>query len=454
MSRYDLAIIGAGPGGYAAALRASSHGLTVALIEKGEVGGVCLNRGCVPAKSWIASAETIDIARHMASIALEPFDYKIDFAKVAHKQQSIVTQFRKSLRGLLKKKGVEIIDGEGKFISDNAIEVTHDDSMSVIDFNIAIIATGSKPSSLFDLDKSLALDSDSIFELTTLPSSLIIVGGGAIGCEFAGALSRFGVDITIIEMEPRILPMEDKEISATLSREFKKNKIKICAGARIESLEPYKAGVRATLNNGDQIVAEKALVSVGRSFNTNGLGLEKAGVEVGEGGEVITDDNLRASTPNIFAVGDVAGKHMLAYTAYREGEIVADYMAGKGGKVSEYVIPNTIFTIPEIGSVGLSEEKAPENAKVGSFMFRSLARAHATGEIAGFVKLIADANTDRLLGAHIIGPRATDLIHIASVAISRKMTAEAFGEIVFAHPTFAEAILEAAHDIHGRSLHK
>ncbi|MGK7344190.1 MAG: dihydrolipoyl dehydrogenase [Candidatus Nitrospinota bacterium M3_3B_026] len=455
MSVFDLAIIGGGPGGYSAALRGASYGLSVALMEKGEIGGTCLNRGCVPAKAWIAAAETVDHAANMAAIAASPFDYSIDFNKMTERQRKVTSQFQKSLAASLSKRGVRVISGRAEFASDREIMApTAEGGSERIEFKNALIATGSEPARLFDVDPSLALDNVSIFDVPSLPESMLIVGAGAIGCEFATAMTRLGVRVTMVEMMDRVLPMEDHEISATLARELKKLKIQVITGAKIESLEPGGPGLVARLAGGESVEAEKALVSIGRRFSTSGLGLDKAGVETGRRGEILTDNLLRSSTPNIFAAGDVAGKNMLAYTAYREGCFVADYIAGKRESLPDTPVPSAIFTIPEIGSVGVREEDAPKGARKGTFMFRALARAHIAGEIAGFVKVIADGETDRLLGVHIIGPRATDLIHTASVALSQGMTARAFGDLLFAHPTFAEAALEAAHDVHGLSIHK
>jgi dihydrolipoamide dehydrogenase len=451
MERFDVFVIGAGPGGYSTALVAASHGLSVAIVEKSEIGGACLNRGCVPAKAWISSAETVDMAEHMATLAKEPFTYAPDFKKAVAKQRAIVAQFCKSLTALLEKRGVKIIRGPARFTGPSTALVNGGGEIA---FTNAVIATGTQPSNLFGAGPDPVLDSSSIFEMETLPASIIIVGAGAIGCEFASALSRFGVKVTILELLPRILPIEDAEISSTLAREFKKRKIEVETGVRIVKLERGGDGVTATLEDGRAFTADKALVSTGRRFPTDSLGLDAAGVKTGVRGEIVTDGAMRTSAPNIFAVGDVAGKHLLAYTAYAEGRHVADVIAGKTSEPISMAVPSAVFTIPEIGSVGVTEEKAPAGFKKGVFHFRSLARAHAAGEIAGLVKVIADGTTDKLLGAHIIGPRATDMIHIASVAMSAGMTARDFGRLVFCHPTFAEALVEAVHDVHGESIHK
>lgn len=454
MNHFDLAIIGAGPGGYSAALRAAANGIKVALIEKDEIGGVCLNRGCVPAKSWIASAETVDHAKHMSGIAENRLEYAIDFAKVKERQKKIVAQSTKGLDALLSKRDVTVIKGEARFVSQEEIAVKTEGGVENIKFDHAVIAIGVRPAKLFDLPDELALTNETIFQLESLPESILIIGGGYIGCEFASALSRFGVAVTVVELMDRLLPMEDNEVSATLTREFKKQKIAIHTGISVVKMEADGDSVVAKLADGTELSAEKTLVSIGRIFDTSSLGLDKAAVVTGEKGEIVTDDQMRTANQKIFAIGDIAGKNALAYTAYKEGAFVADHIAGKSDALNKTVVPNVVFTIPEIGSVGITTEDADDDVLVGKFHFRALARAHTTGEIAGFVKVLADKKSDILLGVHIIGPRATDLIHIASLAVSQNMTAKAFGELLFGHPTFAESMLEAVYDAHGLSLHQ
>lgn len=451
MKRFDVLVIGSGPGGYSSALSAAANGLSVGLVEKGEIGGACLNRGCVPAKAWISAAETVDMAAHMASFAVKPFEYAPDFAKAVAKQRAIVSQFRQSLTVMLEKRGVTIIRGFARFTSPSTAVVENGEEVA---FTNAIIATGTQPSGMFGSGPDPILDSSSIFEMETIPSSMLIIGAGAIGCEFASALVRFGVKVTLIELLPRIMPLEDAEISATLTRELKKKKIQVETGVRIMKLEQQGDVVTATMEDGRTLTAEKALVSTGRRFATGSLGLDNAGVKTGPRGEILTDRLMRTSAPNIFAVGDVAGKYLLAYTAYSEGRHAANVIAGKTTEPLSMTVPSAVFTIPEIGSVGVTEENAPSGHKKGVFHFRALARAHAAGEIAGLVKVIADGVTDKLLGVHIIGARATDMIHTASVAISAGMTARDFGRLLFCHPTFAEALVEAVHDVHGESVHK
>ncbi|MDH5636925.1 MAG: dihydrolipoyl dehydrogenase [Nitrospinota bacterium] len=450
MDSFDLVVLGGGPGGYSAALRAAGAGLKVAVVEKDLVGGACLNRGCVPAKAWIAGAETVDHAAHINQVAESPFEFTPSFSKIAAREKKIVAQFRKALSSLLKKKDVEVIKGEGAFTAPDRITAAGRE----IAFKHALIATGTAPARLFGLSADQALDTNSIFDMDEPPASMIIIGAGVVGCEFACVFARLGVRVTMLEMMPSILPRMDGEVARLMERELKKLKVEVITGANIKGVEAKPTEATAVLENGAEVVAEKVFLSVGRSFPTGALGLEKAGVKTRENGSVETDPDYRTSSPNIFAVGDVAGRFLLAYTAYREGAFVADLIAGKSPDRNFGPVPMSIFTIPEIGAVGVTQEDAPPGAKVGSFMFRGLARAHATGEIAGFVKIIADGETDLVLGAHMIGPRSTDMIHIAAVAMKAGMTARQLGETLFAHPTLAEAVLEAAHDVHGQALHK
>ena len=450
MDRYDLVALGAGPGGYAAALRAAGHGLKVALVEKGEVGGACLNRGCVPAKAWVAGAEAVEQAAFIGQIAREPLEFTPDFGKITAREKKIVAQFRKSLAALLEKKGVTVIHGQGAFTGSDSLSAGGAD----IKFKNAVIATGTSPARLFGLSRDQALDTDSIFSIQAPPASMIIVGAGVVGLEFACVFARLGTAVTMIELMPRVLPRMDAEISRLMERELGKMKVKVITGARIKTIETSPGRAAAVMEDGTRVEAERVFLSVGREYPTASLGLDTAGVKANPNGSVQTGADYRTSNPAIFAVGDVAGKYLLAYTAYREGGYVADVIAGKNPSADFGPVPMAIFTIPEIGAVGLTQEEAPAGARVGSFMFRALARAHASGEIAGMVKVIADAASGKILGVHMIGPRVTDMIHIAAVAMRAGMTAAALGDTLFAHPTLAEALQEAAHDVHGRALHK
>ncbi|HEB71077.1 MAG TPA: NAD(P)/FAD-dependent oxidoreductase, partial [Nitrospirae bacterium] len=396
MSEFDLAVLGGGPGGYSAAFRAVSSGLKVALIEKGELGGTCLNRGCVPTKTWVAVAETVDHAKLMSSLSKEPFEYSVDYKKMRARQIKIVFNFRKSLEALLRKRGVEIFEGKGKFVTPNRISVNTGSGTDEIKFKHAVIATGAAPLSPFDLDSHLVLTSASVFELESLPESIIIIGGGSIGCEIACVLSRLGVRVTMVASRARVLPREDEDVSSQIAREMKKQKIKLVTGTRIESLSIKNGEVEARVADGKTYSAEKVLVSIGRVYNTSSIGLKEAGVDIGPKGEILTDDFMRTSADHIYAVGDVAGKNMLAYTAYKEGALAAYLCAGNQIEPAKMIIPTAIFTIPEIGSVGVTSKEAPDSAKTGLFNFRSLARAHSTDETAGFVKVIADGQSDRI----------------------------------------------------------
>jgi len=450
MDSYDLVVLGGGPGGYSAALRGAANGMTVAVVERDQVGGACLNRGCVPAKAWIAGAEAVDHAVHINQVAQSPFEFTPSFSRIVAREKKIVAQFRKGLLSLMEKNGIDVIKGDGAFTGPDRIAAAGTE----LAFKHAVIATGTAPARLFGLSRDQALDTNSIFSMEEPPASMMIIGAGVVGCEFACVFARLGVKITMLEMMPSILPRMDQEVARLMERELKKLKVDVRTGVNIQWVEANPGNARAVLENGEEVTAQKVFVSVGRSFPTGALGLEKAGVKTRENGSVETDLDYRTSTPDIYAVGDVAGRFLLAYTAYREGAYVADLVAGRSPDKNFGPVPMGIFTIPEIGAVGVTQQDAPPGARVGSFMFRGLARAHATGEITGFVKIIADPETDLVLGAHMIGPRSTDMIHIAAVAMKAGMTARQLGDTLFAHPTLAEAVLEAAHDVHGRALHK
>ena len=451
MEEYDVLVIGGGPGGYAAALRAAGAGLKTAIVEKGKLGGACLNRGCVPAKAWIAAAETVDHARLLNELSKTPLEYSPDFSKILERERKIVGQFRKSLEALLDKKGVDVHRGSGAFASPSEVTVGGAGKLA---FKSAVIATGTAPATLFGLSSDHALDTDTIFGMETLPKSMLIVGAGVAGCEFAGVFSRLGVEITMLELEKSVLPRMDGDISKVMARELGKLKVKVMTGAVITSAGAGEGFAFATLEDGSRLEAERIFITIGRSSPTGALGLDKAGVKTRENGSILVDEDYRTTAKGIYAVGDIAGKHLLAYTAYREGAYVADRIAGKEADKDFGPVPYALFTIPEAGAVGLRQEDAPAGHKVGSFMFRGLARAHATGEIAGMVKVIADGATDRILGVHMIGPRSTDMIHIAAAAMKAGMTATGLGGMLFAHPTLAEGLLEAVHDVHSKALHK
>ncbi|RJQ22230.1 MAG: dihydrolipoyl dehydrogenase [Nitrospiraceae bacterium] len=455
-----ITIIGAGPGGYVAAIRAAQLGAEVTVVEGSEVGGTCLNWGCIPTKTLIASAEVLHKARHAEDFGLE-FNGTLvpNILKIMDRKKKVVDTQVKGIRGLFKSWGVRLIEGRGVIESAKKINVTlKDGSTQELDTDKIIIATGSRPAQIpvFPFDGNRILSSDHAVHLDAIPKSLLIVGAGVIGCEFAFIYREFGSEVTMVEMMPRAVSTEDEEISALLERELKKNKIKLITNTGVQKVDVKEDGVTATLSDGKTIEAEKVLVSIGRSVNSKNIGLEEAGINTGKRGEIIVNEKMETNVEGIYAIGDVVGGIMLAHLASKEGLVAAENAAGGNAKIKYDVIPAAIFTSPEIGSVGLREHQVREKGikyRVGRFQFRALGKAHAMGEIAGMFKLISEEGTDRILGAHIIGPHASDLIHEAALAMEGGLTVKDIAHTIHAHPTLAEGVMEAAEDVHGMAVH-
>ncbi len=455
-----LTILGAGPGGYVAALRAARLGAEVTVIEEGEVGGTCLNRGCIPTKTLIASAEVLHKARNARSFGLE-LDGTIspDIQKIVERKNKVVATQVKGIRGLFKSWGVRLLEGRGVITGPKKIKVTFKDgSIEEVDTDKMIISTGSRPARIpvFPFDGERILSSDNAINPDSIPASLLIVGAGVIGCEFAFIYREFGSEVTLVEMMPNAVSTEDGEISAILERELKKKKIRLLTNTGVEKTDVKKDGVSVQLSGGSVIEAEKVLVSIGRAVNSENIGLEDIGVEKGGRGEIIVNSRMQTNVEGVYAIGDVVGGIMLAHLASKEGIVAAENAMGSDSEVSYDVVPAAIFTSPEIGSVGLREKQAAEKGlkyKIGRFQFRALGKAHAMGEIAGLFKIIADEETDKILGAHIIGPHAADLIHEVALAMEKGLTAGDIAHTIHAHPTLSEGIMEAAEDVHDSAIH-
>lgn len=455
-----ITILGAGPGGYVAAIRAAQLGAEVTVIEESEVGGACLNRGCIPTKTLIASAEVLHKVKNSQNYGLElNGSVSPNIYKIVERKNKVVDIQVKGIRGLFKSWGVKLIEGRGTIEGAGKIRVAmKDGSNEDIESGKIIIATGSKPAGIpgFTFDGTRILSSDHAINPSTIPQSLIIIGAGVIGCEFAFIYKEFGADVTMVEMLPHAVSGEDDEISLLLERELKKNKITLLANTGVERAVVSGEGTSVQLTDGRTLEAEKVLVSVGRSVNSTDLGLENAGVKTGRKGEIIVDSHMRTNVEGIYAVGDVTGGIMLAHLASKEGTVAAENAMGGNAEVNYDVIPSAIFTSPEIGSVGLRERQVVEKGlkyKVGRSQFRALGKAHAMGEIAGMFKIISDEVTDKILGAHIIGPHASDLVHEIAVAMEKGLTVKDIARTIHAHPTLSEGIMEAAEDVHGSAIH-
>ncbi len=456
-----LTIIGAGPGGYVAAIRAAQKGAKVTLVESAEVGGTCLNWGCIPTKTLVASAETLEHMRHAADFGIEVSgEIGFNLAKVRERKDKVVSTQVKGIRGLLKSWGVSLIEGRGSLLSPDVVRVVQQDGMTMdVRSEKVIIATGSRPAMLpgFPFDGESVITSDDAVLLKRIPKSLVIVGAGVIGCEFAFIYRAFGADVTMVEMMPHAISTEDEEMSELLERELKKAKIKLTANVRVESVGKGSDGIMTVkLSNGREINADMILVSIGRSMNSEGLHLEDVGVTRGKRGEIVVDEKMETSVPGVYAIGDVTGKIMLAHVASHQGLVAVENALGNSEMMDYTVVPSCIFTLPEIGSVGIREKTAVEKGlkyRVGRFQYRALGKAHAMGAITGMIKVLAEEATDKVLGVHICGAHATDMIHEGALAIQMGATAKQLGHMIHAHPTLAEGIMEAAEDVHGLAIH-
>ncbi len=455
-----VAIIGAGPGGYVAALKAAQSGAQVTVIEDLEVGGTCLNRGCIPTKALVASAEAYAKAKELEDFGIElKGEVAPNLQKIIERKNKVVGTQVKGIRGLFKSWGVTLKEGRGSLLSQKEVEIkAKDGSTEKIEADKIIIATGSRPAQIpaFIFDGKRILSSDDALKLTELPKSLLIIGAGVIGCEFACIYKELGSDVTMVEMMPRAVMTEDVEISELLEKELKKKKIKLHTNVKVEKVEIKDDGVHAFLSDGKEVISEKALVSIGRALNSDNLGLEKAGVERGKRGEIIVNERMETNIPGIYAIGDVTGGILLAHIASTQGIVAAKNIAGHNAKIDYSAVPAAIFTSPEIASVGLREHQAAEKGikiKTGHFQFRALGKAHAMGEISGFIKIISEETTDKVLGLHIIGPHASDLIHEGALAIKAGLKVRDISGTIHAHPTLSEGIMEASEDVHNEAIH-
>lgn len=464
MADTKIAILGAGPGGYVAAIRAAQLGASVTVIEDTEVGGTCLNRGCIPTKTLVATTEVYEKIKEAASFGIDiDGTTTVNVPKIMEREAKVISTLVKGIRGLFKAHGIELVEGRGAFVDKNTIEVTPKgggDKITVTADKV-IIATGSRPAEIptFPFDHDKIISSDDALCFSKVPGRLLIVGAGVIGCEFACIFKGLGAEeVTMVELLPRCLSTEDPEISDLMARELKKKKIKLITGAKIDKVTVNADGtVTSTMDDGKEVVSDQVLVSIGRALNTQGLGLDKAGVEQGKRGEVLVNEYLETNVPGVYAIGDVIGGIMLAHVASTEGLIaVENILKGNVKKMDYSVVPAGIFTLPEIGSVGLREHEAEAKGikvKIGRFQMRGLGKAQAMNELAGMVKVVADAETDKVLGVHIMGAHATDFIHEAAVAMALGATVKQVAETIHAHPTLAESVMEAMEDVHGMAVH-
>jgi dihydrolipoamide dehydrogenase len=460
---FDVTIIGAGPGGYVAAVRAGQLGLKTAIIEKDKnLGGTCLLRGCIPTKALLHTADLFDEFKHAKEHGIIATGISLDFDQAQKRKGKVVTKLSKGVDFLMRKNKVQVLKGSAHIDGPGRLTVTAADGASqTVDTKNIIIATGSVPRSFptLPIDGEHIITSDEILELKEVPKSLVVLGAGAVGVEFASMFARFGTDVTILELLPRLLPIEDEEISAELAKSFKKQGIKAFTSANFQSAVIDNGMVKVTARIGDEdreFTAEKFLVAVGRRAFTDGLGLENTRVEL-EKGYIKIDDHMRTAEPNVYAIGDVIPTPWLAHVASAEGILAVETIAGKNPRPINYDrVPGCTYCQPEVASVGLTEAKARErgyDVKVGHFPIPVIAKSQILGAAEGIVKVVCDARYDELLGVHLIGPHATELIAEACVALQMESTIEELINTMHAHPTVSESMHEAFEDAHGMVIH-
>lgn len=468
---YDLVILGGGTGGYVAAIRASQLGLKTAIVEKGKLGGTCLHKGCIPSKALLRSAEVFSTAKRSEEFGVSISEVTVNFSKVQERKYKIIDQLHKGVQHLMKQGKIDVYEGIGRILGPSifspmsgtiSVEMNNGAENEMLIPKNVIVATGSRPRTLpgLEIDRKFVITSDDALELESLPSSIIIVGGGVIGIEWASLLSDFGVDVTVIEYADRIIPTEDKEISKEMQRLMKKKGINIITSAKVLS-ETLVKGNGITISaevkgNQKTFKAEKLLVSVGRMANVEGIGLDNTEIQV-EKGCIVTNEFFQTKESHIYAIGDVIGGLQLAHVASHEGIIAVEHISNQTPEPMDYnLVSKCIYSNPEVSGVGITEDQAKEkgmNVKVGKFSFRAIGKALVFGESDGFVKIIADADTNDILGVHMIGPHVTDMISEAGLAMVLDATPWEIAHTIHPHPTLSEAIGEAALAVDGKAIH-
>jgi dihydrolipoamide dehydrogenase len=466
MASFDVIFIGGGPAGYVGAIRCAQLGFNTTVIERDGLGGTCVLWGCIPAKALLESAALANKVRHAADFGITIGDAKYDYGVAMKRSRAVSQQNSKGVEFLFKKNKITWIKGSARLGSGRTVVVkTADGKEEKHDAKKAIvISTGSRVKGLpqigLELNKNTVISSDEALTLDKAPKSMLIVGAGAVGCEFADVFNAFGTQVTLVEVLPNILPLEDSDASAEVARAFKKRQITVLTGARISGAKIGKASVKATVEAGgtkQDLDVDVVLVAAGRAPNVEEIGLKEAGVQLTERGFVKIDKSFATSAAGIYAIGDVAGPPMLAHKGSREGVRLAEHLAGQKAHPLNYGnVPNATYCHPEVASIGLTEQQCKEQKldyKVGKFPFAASGRARTSGETEGFVKVIRDAKYGEILGAHIVGSHATELIHELAVARENEFTVEEVDLAVHAHPTLAEAVAEATLDSLGRMIH-
>ena len=467
MASYDVIFLGGGPAGYVGAIRAAQLGLNTAVVEREGLGGTCVLWGCIPAKALLESAFTANRVKHAGDYGvMVGGEVKFDYGVAMKRSRAVSQQNSKGVEFLFKKNKITWIKGTGRLAGKNAVTVkTADGKEEKHDAKKGVVlCTGSRVKGLpqvgLELNKKTVLSSDEVLVLEQAPKSMVVVGAGAVGCEFADVFNAFGTQVTIVEVMPNILPLEDADCSKEVERAFKKRKIEVLTGAKISNVKVADDSVSLTVEAGGQkkdLTVDKVLVAAGRAPNIEDVGLKEAGVQLTERGFIKINERMETSAKGIYAIGDVAGPPMLAHKGSREGVVVAEIIAGQHTHGINYKnIPNATYCHPEVASIGLTEQQCKEQKleyKVGKFPFSANGRARTSGETDGFVKIIRDAKYGEILGAHIVGAHATEMIHELAVARENEFTVEEVDLAIHAHPTLSEAVAEAALDSLGKLIH-
>ena len=460
-STFDVIIVGGGPAGYVCAIRCAQLGMSVAVVEKEKLGGVCVNIGCIPTKALLHSAYIANLLREAKDFGVDAAGVKTDYGVAMKRSRRVSDQNSKGVEFLMKKHKVTVVKGTAVLQPGRTVKVGGDSYQAK---KAVVVASGSRVKGLpqigLEIDKTTVISSDEALLLEKVPSSLIVVGAGAVGMEFADIFNAFGVTITLIEALPRILPLEDAETSEALAKSYKKRGIEVIAGAKVTKASVGKDKVALDVEAGGakrQVAAAAVLMAAGRAVNTENLGLTECGIQLTERGFIKTDQQLQTTAPGYYAIGDVAGPPMLAHKGFREGVVVAERLAGKVPLPIKYDnVPSVTYCHPEVASIGLTEEQCKEQKRdyvVGRFPFSANGRVRGTGETDGFVKILRDKPYGEILGAHIVGAHASEMIHELAVARENEYTVEEVELAIHAHPTMSEAIAEAALDSLGRVLH-
>lgn len=450
-------VLGGGPGGYAAALKSAILGAETILVEKDNVGGTCLNRGCIPTKSFLQSFNCLENVKNASSFGINCSDVDVDYSVVSKRKNQLVKQLVGGVEFLLKKRNVKLVKGTGKLVGEKTVEVTcANGEIQNITADAIILATGSRPvvHDAFKYDGVNVITSDEALSMEKVPESMIVLGGGVIGCEFGQFFKSMGCDVTIVELAERILPMEDSDVSTLLSKALKKDGIKILTGIKIEEVNSEEGKVAVKLSSGEILDAEKMLVSVGRRSLTEGIGIEEIGIEM-KNGKIIVNEKMETSVPGYYAIGDIVNSPALAHVATREAIIAVETIMGRDTAMTYHAVPRCVYTHPEIACVGITEDKAKEKGikyKTGRFNMAGLGKAMVIGETNGFVKIIADEE-DTVIGAVMAGAHVTDMVSEMAVAVELKIKSHSLGTVIHPHPTVAEAMMEAIHDIDGEAIH-